>query len=61
MTSGDRILQLLVITGLTNAFVLHHCVLDAISVLTGVALLCYVGTLALASAAQEWCQKHELR
>jgi anti-sigma B factor antagonist len=56
VTSGGRILQLLVITGLTNAFVLHHCVLDAIS-----ADQHWQAALAAEGhSAEEWCRKHEL-
>lgn len=57
VTSGDRILQLLVITGLTNAFVLHHCVLDAISADPP----WQVALAAEGHSAEEWCQEHELR
>jgi anti-sigma B factor antagonist len=56
VTSGGRVLQLLVITGLTNAFALHACVLDAIS-----AHQHWQAALAAEGhSAEEWCRKHEL-
>jgi anti-sigma B factor antagonist len=56
VTSGGRILQLFQITGLTRAFALHSCVLDAISADQD-------WQEAIASegrSAEEWCFKHEL-
>ena len=56
VTNGGRILQLLVITGLTNAFVLHLCVLDAISD----DQHWRVALAGEGRSAEEWCRKHEL-
>jgi len=56
VTNGGRILQLLVITGLTNAFVLHLCVLDAISD----DQHWQVAVAGGGQNAEEWCRKHEL-
>src|SRR5580700_8812018 len=56
VTSGGRVLQLLVITGLTNAFALHGCVLDAISA----DQHWQVALAGEGHSAEEWCRKHEL-
>ncbi len=56
VTNGGRILQLLMITGLTNAFVLHLCVLDAISD----DQHWQVALAGEGHSAEEWCRKHEL-
>ena len=56
VTSGGRVLQLLAITGLTNAFALHACVLDAISA----DQHWQVALAAEGHSAEEWCRKHEL-
>lgn len=56
VTSGDRILKLFQITGLTRAFALHESALDAIS-----ADPHWQAALAAeGSSAGEWCGKHEL-
>jgi anti-sigma B factor antagonist len=56
VTSGGRILKLFQITGLTHAFALHSCVLDAIS-----ADQHWQVTIASEGrGAEEWCAKHEL-
>jgi anti-sigma B factor antagonist len=53
--SGGRILQLLVITGLTNAFAIHASVLDAISD----DQHWQVALAGEGHSAEEWCRKHE--
>jgi anti-sigma B factor antagonist len=56
VTSGGRILRLFQITGLTRAFALYRCVLDAISADQD-------WQEAIASegrSVEEWCFKHEL-
>ena len=56
VASSGRISQLLVITGLSNAFVLHRCVLEAISA----DQHWQVALAAEGHSAEEWCRKHEL-
>jgi anti-sigma B factor antagonist len=56
VTSGGRILQLFQITGLTRAFALHACVLDAISDNQH----WQVALAGEGHSAEEWCWKHEL-
>jgi len=61
VTSGGRILQLLVITGLTRAFAIHASVLDAISAEQHWQVaLAGEGRSAGECSAGEWCRKHEL-
>jgi anti-sigma B factor antagonist len=56
VTSTGRILELFDITGLSQAFVLHRTVLDAIS-----GDQHWQAALAgEGQGAQEWCRKHEL-
>jgi anti-sigma B factor antagonist len=56
VTSGGRVLRLLVITGLTNVFALHTSVLDAIS-----ADQHWQAALAgEGHSAEDWCRKHDL-
>jgi len=56
VTSGGRILKLFQITGLTHAFALHSCVLDAISA----DQHWQVAVASEGRGAEEWCAKHEL-
>lgn len=56
VTSGGRILKLFQITGLTHAFALHSCVLDAISA----DQHWQVAVASEGRSAEEWCLKHEL-
>ncbi len=56
VTSSGRILELFDITGLSQAFVLHRTVLDAIS-----GDQHWQAALAgEGQGAEEWCRKHEL-
>jgi anti-sigma B factor antagonist len=56
VTSSGRILQLLVITGLTNALALHASVLDAISA----DQHWQVALAGEGHSAEDWCRTHEL-
>jgi anti-sigma B factor antagonist len=56
VTSGGRILKLFQITGLTHAFALHSCVMDAISA----DQHWQVAIASEGRSAEEWCFKHEL-
>jgi anti-sigma B factor antagonist len=56
VTSGGRILKLFQITGLTHAFALHSCVLNAISA----DQHWQVAIAGEGVSAEEWCHKHEL-
>jgi anti-sigma B factor antagonist len=56
VTSGGRILKLFQITGLTHAFALHSCVMDAISA----DQHWQVAIASEGRSAEEWCVKHEL-
>ena len=56
VTSGGRILKLFKITGLTHAFALHSCVMDAISA----DQHWQVAIASEGRSAEEWCFKHEL-
>jgi anti-sigma B factor antagonist len=56
VTSAGRILKLFQITGLTHAFALHSCVLDAISA----DQHWQVAIASEGGSAEEWCHKHEL-
>jgi anti-sigma B factor antagonist len=56
ITNRDRILKLFQITGLTHAFALHSCVLDAISA----DQHWQVAIASEGRSAEEWCFKHEL-
>jgi anti-sigma B factor antagonist len=61
VTSGGRVLQLFQITGLTRAFALHQCVLDAISAdQYWQVALAGEGPSIEEQSTQEWCRKHEL-
>jgi anti-sigma B factor antagonist len=56
VTDGGRILKLFQITGLTHAFALHSCVLDAIS--ADQHWQAAIGSEG--RSAEEWCFQHEL-
>jgi anti-sigma B factor antagonist len=56
VTSGGRILKLFQITGLTHAFALHSCVMDAISA----DQHWQVAIASEGRSAEEWCFTHEL-
>jgi anti-sigma B factor antagonist len=56
VTSGGRILKLFQITGLTRAFALHSCVMDAISA----DQHWQVAIAGEGRSAEEWCSKYEL-
>ena len=56
VVSAGRILKLFQITGLTHAFALHSCVLDAISA----DQHWQVAMASEGRSAEEWCAKHEL-
>jgi anti-sigma B factor antagonist len=56
VTSGGRILKLFQITGLTHAFALHSCVMDAISA----DQHWQVAIAGEGRSAEEWCSKYEL-
>jgi anti-sigma B factor antagonist len=56
VTNGGRILKLFQITGLTHAFALHSCVMDAISA----DQHWQVAIASEGRSAEEWCFKHEL-
>ena len=56
VTSGGRILKLFQITGLTHAFALHSCVMDAISA----DQHWQVAIASEGGSAEEWCHNHEL-
>jgi anti-sigma B factor antagonist len=56
VTNGGRILRLFQITGLTRAFALHSCVMDAISA----DQHWQVAIAGEGRSAEEWCSKYEL-
>ncbi len=56
VTDGGRILKLFQITGLTHAFALHSCVMDAISA----DRHWQVAIAGEGRSAEEWCFRHEL-
>ena len=56
IVTGGRILQLFQITGLTRAFALHACVMDAIAA----DQHWQVAMASEGRSAEEWCAKHEL-
>jgi anti-sigma B factor antagonist len=56
VTSGGRILKLFQITGLTHAFALHSCVMDAISA----DQHWQVAIAGEGRSAEEWCSKYEV-
>ena len=56
VTSGGRILKLFKITGLTHAFALHSCVMDAISA----DQHWQVAIAGEGRSAEEWCSKSEV-
>jgi anti-sigma B factor antagonist len=56
VASADRILQTLRITGLSGAFALHSCVLDAITA----DQHWRVAVAGEGDSTEEWCRRHQL-